>query len=141
MLKITTLAILAGLVTATSVAPSFAQFAVPGAQNHPTPTSSSVECDEIMGHMRSVRQADINAIHGNRVSLQAVCEDLTVLGKNAYGSLFVNGNVNHLRVPIARNATLMAALTAKGYDQHDVVSLRHGANDSIILYVHQRDMN
>lgn len=94
-----------------------------------------------MGHMRSVRQADINAIHGNRVSLQAVCEDLTVLGKNAYGSLFVNGNVNHLRVPIARNATLMAALTAKGYDQNDVVSLRHGANDSIILYVHQRDMN
>jgi hypothetical protein len=35
----------------------------------------------------------------------------------------------------------MAALTSKGYDQNDVVSLRHGANDSIILYVLQRDMN
>jgi hypothetical protein len=53
----------------------------------------------------------------------------------------VNGNVNHLRVSIAHNATLMTALRAKGYDQHDVVSLRHGANNSIILYVHQRDMN
>ncbi|MBO9588230.1 hypothetical protein [Devosia sp.] len=142
MLKITTLAILAGLVTATSVAPSFAQFAVPGGnQRYPQGSGQQYDCAASMGHMRSVKQADIFAINGNRVALLPVCEDLTVPGKNAYGALFVNGNVNHLRVPIARNATLMAALTAKGYDQNDVVSLRHGANDSIILYVHQRDMN
>lgn len=36
--------------------------------------------------------------------------------------------------------TLMAALNACGYDQHDVVSLRFGGGGSIILYVHQRDM-
>lgn len=142
MLKITTLAILAGLVTATSVAPSFAQFAVPGGnQRYPQDSGQEYDCAAVMGHMRGVKQADIFAINGNRVALLPVCEDLTVPGKNAYGPLFVNGNVNHLRVPIARNATLMAALTAKGYDQNDVVSLRHGANDSIILYVHQRDMN
>lgn len=140
MLKITTLAIVAGLVTATSVAPSFAQFAVPGS-NYPAPSSAPTNCDEMVGHMRSVKRADIDAIRGNRVGLQPICEDLTVVGKNEYGSIFANGNVNHLRTPIARNATLMAALSAKGYDENDVVSLRFGAQGSIILYVLQRDMN
>jgi hypothetical protein len=141
MLKTATFAVIAGILTLTTVLPSAAQFA--GAQQRrPSPTATSpVDCAEVMGHMRSVRQADIGAINGNRVSLDPVCEDLTVGGKNAYGSLFVNGNVNHLRVPIAHNTTLMAALTAKGYDQNDVVSLRFGGGGSIILYVHQRDMN
>ena len=141
MLKTTTFAVLAGLITLTSVAPGFAQTAVPGSNYPPTSTTTTYDCAAAMGHMRSVKQADIAAIRGNRVALLPVCEDLTVPGKNVYGQLFINGNVNHLRVPIARNPTLMAALTAKGYDENDVVSLRHGANDSIILYVHQRDMN
>jgi hypothetical protein len=141
MLKTATFAVIAGILTLTTVLPSAAQFA--GAQQRrPGPSATSpIDCAEVMGHMRSVRQADIGAINGNRVSLDPVCEDLTVGGKNAYGSLFVNGNVNHLRVPIAHNTTLMAALTAKGYDQNDVVSLRFGGGGSIILYVHQRDMN
>lgn len=138
MLKTTTLAVLAGIITLTTILPSSAQVA---AQRRPVEAAGEPQdCADAMGHMRSVDQADIRAINGNRVSLLPVCEDLTVAGKNAYGPLFVNGNVNHLRVPIARNATLMNALTAKGYDQNDVVSLRHGARDGIILYVHQRDM-
>ncbi|MBN9335901.1 hypothetical protein [Devosia sp.] len=142
MLKATTLAILAGLITMTTVLPSAAQVRPGGSQRPPEQSEGQDEdCTAVMGHMRSVNQADINAIKGNRVALLPVCEDLTVRGKNVYGQLFVNGNVNHLRVPIAHNATLMTALRAKGYDQHDVVSLRHGANNSIILYVHQRDMN
>jgi hypothetical protein len=142
MLKTTTLAILAGLITMTTVLPSAAQVR-PGSSQRPPEQSEGQDedCTAVMGHMRSVNQADINAIKGNRVALLPVCEDLTVRGKNVYGQLFVNGNVNHLRVSIAHNATLMTALRAKGYDQHDVVSLRHGANNSIILYVHQRDMN
>lgn len=139
MLKTTTFAVLAGMFTLTSVMTSAAQVA--GGPNHPAPSPSPTNCEEMVGHMRSVHQADIAAINGNRVGLQAICEDLTVSGKNAYGAIFANGNVNHLRVPIARNATLMAALTAKGYDQNDVVSLRFGAHDSIVLYVLQRDMN
>lgn len=143
MLKTTTLAILAGLITMTTVLPSAAQVAAPGSnQRYPEHSSGQeYDCAEAMGHMRSVNRADITAIKGNRVALLPVCEDLTVRGKNVYGQLFVNGNVNHLRVPIAQNTTLMAALRAKGYDQNDVVSLRHGANNSVILYVHQRDMN
>jgi hypothetical protein len=144
MFKTTVLAVLAGLITLTSIAPSAAQFArgrQPGQNPQPVGSGSAYDCAAMMGHMRSVKQADIAAIRGNRVALLPVCEDLTVPGKNVYGPLFVNGNVNHLRVPIARNSTLMTALTAKGYDQHDVVSLRFGGGGSIILYVHQRDMN
>lgn len=141
MLKTTTYAILAGLITLTSVAPSFAQAAAPGSNYPPQSTGSEYDCAAAMGHMRSVKKADIDAIRGNRVALLPVCEDLTVAGKNVYGQLFVNGNVDRLRTPIARNGTLMAALTAKGYDENDVVSLRFGANGTIILYVHQRDMN
>ncbi|PXA99352.1 hypothetical protein DMC47_03775 [Nostoc sp. 3335mG] len=140
MLKTTAIAVLAGLVTLTTVLPSAAQFAVPGAQRYPQGGGNTYDCSAAMGHMRSVKQSDIAAIKGNRIALLPVCEDLTVPGKNVYGALFVNGNVNHLRVPIARNATLMNALGARGYDQNDVVSLRFGSNDSIILYVHQRDM-
>ncbi|HWV22058.1 MAG TPA: hypothetical protein VN036_13605 [Devosia sp.] len=140
MFKITTFAVLAGMFTLTAVLPSAAQVAG-GPSNYPSPSSSPTNCEEMVGHMRSVSRADIDAIRGNRVGLQPICEDLTVSGKNAYGAIFVNGNVNHLRVPIARNATLMAALAAKGYDQNDVVSLRFGAHDSVILYVLQRDMN
>lgn len=142
MHKTAAFAVLAGLIAMTSVAPSFAQTFNPGSnQRYPQSSGQSPDCSDSMGHMRSVKAADIAAINGNRVVLLPVCEDLTVPGKNAYGQLFVNGNVNHLRVPIGRNATLMAALTAKGYDQFDVVSLRRGGENSIILYVHQRDMN
>jgi len=141
MLKITALVALTVVATATTILPSAAQVAAPGAQLPPKSAGNPQDCSDSMGHMRSVKRADIDAIRGNHVALLPICEDLTVPGKNAYGPLFVNGNVNHLRVPIAHNATLMAALSAKGYDQNDVVSLRHGAQDSIILYVHQRDMN
>jgi hypothetical protein len=141
MLKITTLAVLAGLVTLTSTLPSAAQFSFKAGGPAPQPgTEVGQDCTALMGHMRSVERADIQAIDGNRVALIPVCEELSVPVKDAYGPLFVNGNVNHLRVPIARNTTLMSALLAKGYDQFDVVSLRQGANHSIILYVHQRDM-
>ncbi len=140
MLKTTAFAIVAGILTLTTVLPSAAQVAGSN-QRYPQSSGQQYDCTASMGHMRSVKQADINAINGNRVALLPICEDLTVAGKNSYGQIFANGNVNHLRVPMARNATLMAALTSKGYDQNDVVSLRHGANDSIILYVLQRDMN
>lgn len=139
MLKFATLTLLAGVLTATSILPSTAAVLLP---RPPTKQSSgeSPDCSASMGHMRSVNAADIAAINGNRVVLLPVCEELALYGREGYGSLFVEGNVNHLRQPIAHNSTLMSALTAKGYDQNDVVSLRHGGNDSIILYVYQRDM-
>ena len=143
MMKLTTLALVAGFVSVATVLPSSAQFAavnIPGGPNYPT-SHNEHNCADEMGHMRRVNVFDIDGIRDRSVWLHPVCEDLTVPGKNNYGTLFINGNVNVLREPIARNRLLMNALEAKGYDEYDVVSLRFGARNSVILYVHQRDMN
>jgi len=124
------------------VLPSHAQFLGANIANPNYPTSrTDHDCADEMGHMRRVNVFDIDGITDRKVYLHPVCEDLTVFGKNNYGTLFLDGNVNLLREPIARNRTLMSALRARGYDHYDVVSLRFGARNSIILYVHQRDMN
>lgn len=140
MNKLTTLTIIAGLASAfTTLAPSAAILTyVP--RNVPHPSEPS-DCADQMGHMRSVSAADIVSINGQNIALIAVCEDLSVAGKNNYGPLFVNGNAERLRLPIARNDALMSALQNKSYDQNDVVSVRFGGGNSVILYVYQRDMN
>ena len=141
MKKLTAIALIAGLMTAMgTMGASALTITHP---NYPQSSpSSDPDCANVLGHMRSVKQAEIAAINGSQpVVLIAVCEDGTVPFRNVYGSLFVNGNAELLRLPIARNATLMSALRSRQYDQHDVVSVRFGANDSVILYVHQRDMN
>lgn len=142
MKKLTSLTVIAGFAMALTTMGASAQFVAGIPWNPRNPQQHEENCADKMGHMRRISAADIQAIHpGQPVGLIAVCEDLTVWGKNNYGPLFVNGNVGRLRVPLARNATLMQALVTEGYDEHDVISLRFGANDSIILYVHQRDMN
>ncbi len=140
MLKLTALTLLAGLATASAALPSYAQANFPGTPNYPS-SGPDHNCADEMGHMRSVNVFDIEGIRDQKIFLYPICEDPTVPGKNNYGTLFINGNVNVLRTPIARNATLMNALAAKGYDHNDVVSLRFAAGNSIYLYVHQRDMN
>lgn len=143
MKKLTSLSVIAGLAMVLTTMSASAQFIGPNPNRYPRyPYANEENCADKMGHMRRVSSADIQAVRpGQHVGLIPVCEDLTVPGKNNYGSLFVYGNVSRLRVPLGRNPVLMQALVAKGYDQHDVISLRFGANDSIILYVHQRDMN
>jgi hypothetical protein len=139
MLKLTALTLLAGLTTVATVLPSNAQFAaVP--PKKPVAVST-YDCAEEMGHVRRLGVADIDSITDRSVWLYPICEDLTASGRNVYGSLFFDGNANVLREPIARNAVLMSALEAKGYDQHDVISVVFGAQHSVLLYVHQRDMN
>ena len=140
MLKLTAIALLAGLATASAALPSHAQANFAGRPNYPS-YGPDHNCADEMGHMRSVNLSDIQGIRDQKIYLYPVCEDPTVPGKNNYGTLFLDGNVNTLRTPIARNATLMNALTAKGYDHNDVVSLRFAGGNSIYLYVHQRDMN
>ncbi len=142
MRKLSTVAIIAGLVTAL-VSTSVQAQQVPGGPTHnPRGSSESSEpdCTELMGFMRSVKQAEIKAFNGERVRLIPVCEDGTHRTRNAYGTLFRDGNAELLRMPIARHPTLINALTAREYDQHDVVSVRFSANNGIIFYVHQRDM-
>lgn len=153
MNKLHLLTVIAGLTLAATTIGAQAQVAGRGNNNNTTTTTttndngprrqtsvSQADCADEMGHMRSVHRADIDAINGQPVFLIRVCEDLTVVGRNNYGALFVNGNVDTLRLPIARNRTLTRALGEQKLDQNDVVSLRFGRNDSIVLYVYDRDM-
>jgi hypothetical protein len=142
MNKLTAIAAIAGLVTAftTIASPAAVVTHVPGKPNGPS-QESDPDCTALMGYMRTPKSAEILGLNPAHVAIIAVCEDLTVPGRNNYGPLFVNGNAELLRQPIARTPALIQALRAKQYDQNDVVSVRFGGNDSIILYVHQRDMN
>lgn len=139
MLKITTLAALAGLATLAATLPSNAQFAVPGGPNVPASTTSN-DCAYQLNYMARVTGDHIRSIKNQPVYLIPVCEDGLIGHNDDYGWLFTSGNVGTLRQPIARNHTLMAALEAQGYDQQDVISLRFGGDDSIVLYVHQRTL-
>lgn len=140
MFKTTALAVLIGLATIAPTLPSSAQFiaAVPGGPN--VPSGGGEDCAYQLNYMPRVTRAHIESIQGRPVYLIPVCED-GLIGRNEdYGWLFVSGNVDTLRLPIARNRILMAALDAEGYDQNDVISLRFGGDESIVLYVHQRHL-
>jgi len=138
MLKVLSLAALAGLTIAMSTMPSaafkFNNFNPPGA------SSTDGECAYQLNYMPRVTRSLIESIRGEPVYLVPVCEDGLTGNNEEYGWLFVAGNVDTLRLPIARNRGLMTALDAEGYDQNDVISLRLGGDDSIVLYVHQRHM-
>ena len=142
MNKLTAIVAIAGLATAfTTIASSAAVLThVPRTPNYSS-EATDPDCTALMGYMRTPKSTEILGLTSAHVAVISVCEDMTVFGRNNYGPLFVNGNAELLRQPIARTPALIEALRAKQYDQHDVVSVRFGGNDSIILYVHQRDMN
>jgi hypothetical protein len=141
MNKLTAIVAIAGLATAFTTIASSAAVVTHVPKPNYSSESSDPDCTALMGFMRTPKSTEILGLTNAHVAIIPVCEDLTVAGRNNYGPLFVNGNAELLRQPIARTPALIEALRAKRYDQHDVVSVRFGGNDSIILYVHQRDMN
>ena len=142
MNKLSALTVIAGLAVALTTMGAQAAFVAPSRNRPNMPGSSSEpDCNSTMGHMRLIRRADIEAIHGQHVTLIRICEDDSLVSARSYGTLFVDGNVDTLRQPIAGNETLITALIQEELDQHDVVSMRYGANDSVILYVFDRHMN
>ena len=142
MNKLISITVVAGLASVLATMAGSAAQTSPG--RHPNTHVSEPEafCTEGLGHMRSVTLGDIEAISFNQpIVLVPICEDTIQSRREVVGTLYLDGNVNALRQPMARNDALMAALQSKDYDEQDVVSLRFGGNDSIILYVHQRDRN
>jgi hypothetical protein len=139
MFKTTALALLAVITTATTIVPSHA-INLPGRGNKPVVSSNDDDCAYQLNYMPHVTRAHIEAIAGRDVYLIPVCEDGLIGRNDDYGWLFTSGNVGTLRQPIARNTTLMNALSAEGYDQQDVISLRFGGEDDVVLYVHQRTL-
>ena len=141
MLKTTVLAVLVGLATVATTLPSNAQFILNHQPRNPGgPSQPDDECAYQLNYMSRDTRAHIETIQGQPVYLVPVCEDGLIGRNDDYGWLFTSGNVGTLRLPIARNRTLMAALAAQGYDHQDVISLRFGGDDSIVLYVHQRTL-
>ncbi len=140
MNKLTILTLVAGLATAAATLPSNAQFLAVNVPNKPV-AASTYDCAHEMVQIRRISAEQVNGIHDRSVWLYPVCEDLTAYGRNNYRDLFFNGNAGVVRGEIGRNPTLMNALRAKGYDEHDVISLVMAAGNSVLLYVHQRDMN
>ena len=138
MFKIATLAVLAGLATVLPAATAFAQANNQG-QRQERPAHDDRECAYPINYLPRVTGQLIQSIAGQPVYLIPVCED-GLLDHRDHDWLFVHGNVDTLRVPLARNATLMRALSARDYNAYDVVSLRVGGDGSIVLYVHRRDM-
>ena len=144
MNKRVAITVIAGLASVLATMAGSAAQVAPGQGRYPTPAHEHEDfCTEGMGHMRSVSSADIQAISFDQaIVLVPVCEDAQLRARReTYGTLFIDGNVNAVRQPIARNRALISALASQNYDEQDVISLRFGGNDSIILYVHQRDMN
>jgi len=141
MNKFASITLIAGLAIALTSIGASAAIVAPRTPGGQASHGSQYDPCQTMGHMRRVSASDINQI-GNwqSVVLVPVCEDMTVADRNNYGSLFINGNVETLRQPIARNEALMSVLQAYNYDNYDVVNLRFGADDSILLYVHNRDV-
>lgn len=140
-MKITTVALLAGFATFAAVLPGHAQFNVPGTnQGSPNYDESDYRCHDEMGRSPHISAAQVRAIRDQLVWLQPICENVAISQTSDYGTLFLDGNASALRGHIAANPTLMAELTEHDYDQHDVISIVYGANDSILLYVHQRDV-
>ena len=139
MKHIKTVIIAAGLLTAFATVGANAQFAA-GTPNYPSPSPSTPsECTFSAHRNPLLRTDEVSGIRSSQqIWLTPVCEDQ--LDRNNYGTLFRDGNVETLRLFIARNPALMAALTARGYDHFDVVALRFGRENSVNLFVHQRDM-
>jgi hypothetical protein len=140
--KTATLAFAVLAMTTITASAQFVRVTVPGSTPTPTApgaasTGSYSVCGYDLGFMRRPSTRDIAAIGNHSVVLNPVCED-SFTNRHEIGSLFDDGNVTGLRPHIARNATLMSALRAGNYDHDDVVALRFGANNSVILYVHQR---
>lgn len=135
---IKTAVIAAGLLTAFATVGANAAVVNKAPPNYPKSTQSS-ECTFSAHRNPLLRTDEVAGIRSNQqIWLTPVCED--ELDRNNYGTLFRDGNVETLRLYIARNPALMATLTARGYDHFDVVALRFGRNDSVNIFVHQRDM-
>lgn len=119
------------LVIAVVIA-SAALLGVNPAQAQPQPEERvELECDPGLGSLRTLRRDQIEAIDESySFSIWPVCVG------HPDPSLRLAGNVGGLHATIGQNEALSAALGEEGYNADDVVGIRFGANNSVIVYVH-----
>jgi hypothetical protein len=89
------------------------------------------ECDPSLGQLRTIRVDEIQAIDDSySISIWVVCPDHPDPGAP------LAGNVGGLHNVIAQNDALFAALAEAGFDPEEVVAIRFGRGNSLIIYVH-----
>ena len=102
------------------------------AQSPPPDELIELGCDPGLGALRTLYRDDIEAIDESySFSIWPVCVG------HPDPSVRLAGNVGGLHGVIGQNDAFAAALEAEGYDADDVVAIRFGANNSVIVYVHR----
>jgi hypothetical protein len=96
------------------------------------PVSLSVEdCRLDMGHLRLIRPAQFEVATYDGIFVQPVCE-----GDESAGAIRNEGNAGGLRPIIAQKSDLVQALADQDYAADEVIGVRFGGGDTIVLYVH-----
>jgi hypothetical protein len=102
-----------------------------GTPNNPTPTVTTYNCSNEMGHLRRVYEEQLDGIEDPlRVSILPVCLS------DDFGLMRQDGNAGALRQTIADNDAIIEALFRKNFKADDVVGIRMTDDDAVLLYVH-----
>ncbi len=97
----------------------------------PTPTVTTYNCSNEMGHLRRVYEEQLEGIEDPlRVSVLPVCMS------DDFGLMRQDGNAGALRQTIADNDAMVEALFRKNFNAEDVVGIRMTGDDAVLLFVH-----
>lgn len=101
----------------------------------PTSGSDTYDCSDAMGHLRRVLAEEIRELPlDQRVWIQPICEGDP---NQNMAILRVDGNASSLQSVIGEHPAFAEALAAKHYIERDVIGVRFGGGNTVILYVHK----
>jgi hypothetical protein len=93
-------------------------------------TFSDFDCTLEMGQLRLIRPVQLDEAAYDGIFVQPVCEgEQGAAARNA-------GNAAGLRPVLATKADVIEALAAQDYITDEVVGVRFGGGDTLVLYVH-----
>jgi len=119
------------VITGTAQAQPVLNHVVPN-QTYPKPKRSTYKCSDDLGYLRRVYNDEIDQVQDEqRVWVRPLC-----LGEEV-GPIRNAGNAGTLRIHIAQNEAMRAALFASNYTADEVVGVRMTGYDSVILFVTQ----
>jgi hypothetical protein len=145
MLKLTLAALVAAFALTSTAGAAVVGVRVPPPKTTPTPittpsnpggptgsvvTFSDYDCTLEMGHLRLIRPAQLEEAGYDGIVIQPVCEgEQSAAARNA-------GNAVGLRGLLGTKADVVEALAAQDYVAEEIVGVRFGGGDTLVLYVH-----
>jgi hypothetical protein len=94
-------------------------------------TFSDENCTLEMGHLRLIRPAQIEEATYDGIFIQPICE-----GQDAGAAVRNAGNAGGLRPLLSTRLDVVEALAEQAYSTDEVVGVRFGGGDTLVLYVH-----